>query len=123
MTVVIIVYFSVTRKDVGEQGHCFPCFFKREATGAEVTFHSSITGNFMVKKIFLKQVYCSCSRTHKIQNGFLHFLVLFLRSKFWLNRSKHVVENFLFFISLYFPQPCVEFALHPQHEASCDSEI
>jgi len=35
----------------GDRGHCFPCSFKREATGAELTFHHSIIGNFMVNKI------------------------------------------------------------------------
>jgi len=29
----------------------FPCSFKRVATGAELTFHHSIIGNFMVNKI------------------------------------------------------------------------
>ena len=37
---VVIVYFSVTSRDAGERGHCFPCSFKREATGAEVPFHN-----------------------------------------------------------------------------------
>jgi len=31
----------------------------------------------MVNKIKLKQIYCSYSRTHNIQNGFLHTLSLF----------------------------------------------
>jgi len=39
-------------------------------------------------KIDLKQVYCSYSRTHKIQNGFLYFLLLFLRSML-LPKNKH----------------------------------
>jgi len=34
-----------------ERGHCFLCPFKREATGAELTFHHSIIGNFMVNMI------------------------------------------------------------------------
>jgi len=48
---VITVYFSVTPSDTGERGHFFPCSFKREATGAELTFHHSFIGNFMVNKI------------------------------------------------------------------------
>jgi len=35
--------------------------------------------------IELKQIYCSYSRTHKVQNGFLKFLLLFLRSTLLLN--------------------------------------
>jgi len=76
----------------GERGHCFPCSFKREAKGAEVTFHHSIIGNFMVNKVQLKQIYCSYSRTYNIQNGFLHSLLLFLRSTVLLNRNKHIGE-------------------------------
>jgi len=34
-----------------ERGALFPCSFEREATGAEVTFHHIIIGNFMVNKI------------------------------------------------------------------------
>jgi len=45
---VILVYFSVTHRDARRAGHCFPCSFIREATGAELTFHHSIIGNFMV---------------------------------------------------------------------------
>jgi len=48
---VIVVYFSVTPRDAGERGHFFPCSFKREAMGAELTFHHGIIGNFMVNKI------------------------------------------------------------------------
>jgi len=40
-------------------------------------------------KIELKQNYCSHSRTHKIQNGFLQFLLLFLRSTLLRNRNRH----------------------------------
>jgi len=46
----------------------------------------------MVNKILLKQIYCSYSRTYNIQNGFLHSLLLFLRSTLLLNRNKHVGE-------------------------------
>jgi len=30
----------------------------------------------MVNKIYLKLIYCSYSRTHNIQNGFLHFVII-----------------------------------------------
>jgi len=43
--------------------------FKREATGAEAPFHNSTIDKFI--KIELEQIYCSYSRIHKIQNGFL----------------------------------------------------
>jgi len=39
-------------------------------------------------KIDLKQIYCSYSRTQKIQKGFLYFL-LFVKPAFLLNRNKH----------------------------------
>jgi len=48
----------------------------------------------MVNKINLKQIYCSYSRTHNIQIGFLHFLLLFLRSTLLLNRNKRIGEEF-----------------------------
>jgi len=51
--------------------------FSKGATGVEVPFRNRIIGNFMVYKIDLKQIYCSYSRTHKIHNGFLRFLLLF----------------------------------------------
>jgi len=51
LVVIIIVYFSVTLRDARRAGGCFPCSFNREATGAELTFHHSIIGNFMVNKI------------------------------------------------------------------------
>jgi len=35
-----------------ERGYCFRCSFKREATGAELTFHHSIIGNFMMNMIY-----------------------------------------------------------------------
>ena len=80
----------------------FPCSFKREVTGVELTFHGSIMGNFMVIKIELKQIYCSYSRTHSIQNGFLHFLLLFLRSTLLLNRNKHIGEECFVFYKFEF---------------------
>ena len=55
----------------------------------------------MVNKIQLTQIYCSYSRTHNIQNGFLHSLLVFLRSTLLLNRNKHIGEEF--FASLHFP--------------------
>jgi len=52
---VMIVHFSAPPRDASERGHYggnfFPCSFKREATGAELTFNHSITRNFMVNKI------------------------------------------------------------------------
>jgi len=96
----VLVSYSQGR---GERGHCFPCFFNREATGAELTFHHSITGNFMVNKVYLKQIYYSYSRTPNIQNGFLHFLLVFLRSTLLLNRNKHIGEKFFVFYKFAFP--------------------
>jgi len=58
----------------------------------------------MLNKIYLKQIYCSYSCTYNIQNNFLHFLLLLLRSTLLLNRNKHVGEEFFVFISLHFPQ-------------------
>ena len=87
------------------RGHCFPCFFKREETGAEITFHHSIIGYFMVNKVkvLLKQIYCSYSRTHKIQNGFLHSLLVFWRSSLLLIRNKHTGEEFFVFYKFALP--------------------
>jgi len=34
----------------GEREHCFPCSFKREAKGTELTFHHSIIGNLRTAK-------------------------------------------------------------------------
>ena len=45
------MYFSVTLRDAKRAGALLPFFFKREATEAELTFHNSIIGNFMVNKI------------------------------------------------------------------------
>jgi len=45
--------------------------FERGATGAEVPFHNSITGNSWFIKIDFKQIYCSYSDTQKIQDYFL----------------------------------------------------
>jgi len=41
----------------------------------------------------LKQIYCSYSRTHNIDNGFLHSLLSFLMSTLLLNRNKHIGEE------------------------------
>jgi len=48
-------------------------------------------------KIDLKQIYCSCSRNKKIQNGYQSFLLLFLRSIFLLNRNKNIGNVLLVF--------------------------
>jgi len=45
------VPFNYCQERAESGGYCFPCSFKREATGAELTFHHSIIGNFMVDKI------------------------------------------------------------------------
>jgi len=45
------VLFQLLSGTRGERRPFFPCSFKREAKGAEVTFHHSIIGNFMVNKI------------------------------------------------------------------------
>jgi len=54
----------------------------------------------MVNKINLKQIYCSYSRTHNIQIGFLHFLLLFLRSTLLLNRNKRIGEEFFLWVCI-----------------------
>jgi len=51
----------------------------------------------------LKQVYCSYSRTHNIQNSFLHSLLVFLRSTLLLNRNKHIGEELFVFYKFAFP--------------------
>jgi len=43
------------------------------------------------------------SRTHNIRNGFLRFLLLFLRSTLLLNRNKHIGEELLVFHKFAFP--------------------
>jgi len=53
-------------------------------------------------KIDLKQIYCSYSRTQKIQKGFLYFL-LFVKPAFLLNRNKHNWQRF--FVFYKFPLP------------------
>jgi len=57
----------------------------------------------MINKVWLKQIYCSYSRTHNIQNGFLHSLLVFVRSALLLNRNKHIGENFFVFYKFAFP--------------------
>jgi len=57
----------------------------------------------MVNKVFLKKIYCSYSRTHNIQNGFLHSLLVFLRSTLLLNKNKRIGEEFFVFYKLAFP--------------------
>jgi len=43
----------------------------------------------MAIKIELKQISCSYLLAQKVQNGFLEFLVLFLRSKLLMNRKNY----------------------------------
>ena len=52
-------------RDAGERGHCTPAFSKG-ATGAEVHFHNSIIGHFMVYQDRLETFYCSYSHTQNI---------------------------------------------------------
>jgi len=56
------VLFSYSQ---GQAGALLLLFFQIGRNGAELTFHTSIIGNFMVNKTYLKQIYCSYSRTHK----------------------------------------------------------
>jgi len=56
-------------------------------------------------KIGLKQIYCNYSGTQKIQNNFLKFMLLFLRSSLLMIRNKRIGKNFLFVISFHWPQP------------------
>jgi len=48
-----------------------PLVFQKEATGAEVPFHNSIIGTFMVYEDRRETIYCSYSGTQKVQNDFL----------------------------------------------------
>ena len=57
----------------------------------------------MFNKVLLKQIYCSYSRTRNIQNGFVHSLLVFLRSTLLLNRNKHISEAFFVFCKFAFP--------------------
>jgi len=56
----------------------------------------------MVNKVWLKQIYCSYSRTHNTQNGFLHSLSLFSRSTLLLHRNKHIGEECFVFYKFEF---------------------
>jgi len=47
-------------------------------------------------KIDLKQIYCSYSGTQKIQNDFLQFVLLFLRSTLLMNRNKHNRQRYFY---------------------------
>jgi len=47
-------------------------------------------------------MYCGYSRTHNIQNGFLHSLLLFLRSTLLLKRNKHIGEECFVFHNFEF---------------------
>ena len=109
VVIVFCVLFSYSQGRAESGGIASPVLSKgkqREATGSELTFHDSIIRNFMVNKIQLKQIYCSYSRTHNIQNVFLHSLLLFSRSTLYLNRNKQnvLVKTFLFILSLHFSQ-------------------
>ena len=95
---------SITYSVVGERGHCFPSSFEKEATEAEVTFHNSIMGKFMVNKIYLKQIYFSYSRTPTFRMLFCTFCYYFLSQHCCWTETKILVKNFLFFGSLHFPQ-------------------
>jgi len=60
--------------DFGELGHdggITPHAFIRAATGTEVPCYKSIIGTFMVYQDRLENIYCSYSRTQKMQNDFL----------------------------------------------------
>jgi len=48
---VLFSYSQGRRRAGALRGEFHACLFKREATGAELTFHHSITGSFMVNKI------------------------------------------------------------------------
>jgi len=61
--------------DAGERWHyegiSSPAF-QNGSSGAEVSFHNSIIGIIsLFIKVELKEIYCSYSRTQKVQNGFL----------------------------------------------------
>jgi len=84
-------------------GIASPVFSKGKQRG-ELTFHHSIIGNFMDNKIWLKQIYCSYSRTHNIQNGFYTPCYYFWGQHFYWTETNILVKTFLFFISLHFPQ-------------------
>ena len=51
----------------------------------------------------MKQIYCSYSLTHNIQNGFLHSLLVFVRSTLFLNRNRYIGEEFFVFYKFAFP--------------------
>ena len=55
----------------------------------------------------LKQIYCRCSRTQKIQKG---FLLVFLRATLLLNRNKRIATIFCFF---KFPLPSTSITAPP----------
>ena len=78
-----------------------PCFFK---SGRRCLFIAVLWVISRFFKIELKQIYCTYSRTKKIQNDFQSFLLLFLRSILFLNRNKNIVNDFLVFYEFLFPQ-------------------
>ena len=109
---VIIVYFSVTPRDAGERGHCFPCSFKREATGAEVTFHDSITGNFMIQHLFETNVLQLFTHPqHSEWFSTLSAIIYLWGQHCCWTETNILLKNLLFFKSLHFPQRLLPLAL------------
>jgi len=96
----VLFRYSQGRAESG--GIALPVLSRRRQR--ELTFHHSTIGNFMVNMIELKQVYCSYSRTHNVQNVFLHSPLLFLRSTLLLKRNKQIGEEFRVFCKFAFPQ-------------------
>jgi len=92
----IIVYFSVTLRDAQRAGALLPQFFQKGSNGAGGNFSSQYHREFH-GKVLLKQSNCSYSCTYNIQNGFLHSLLVFMRSTLLLNRNKHIGEEFFVF--------------------------
>ena len=91
------------------RGYCH-AFLKRGQQGQKCRFIAESQRIAWFFKINLKQIYCSYSRTHKIQNGFLQFLLSFLRQKILLLKTSTVGNDFCFLqvsIALHsFPSPC-----------------
>jgi len=57
----------------------------------------------MVNKVQLKQIYCSYSRIHNIQNVFLHSLLVFWGQHCCWTETSILVKNLLFFYKYAFP--------------------
>jgi len=73
-----------------------PLAFEKWITRAEVPFHNRITGNFMVYQDRLETIYCSYSRTQKIQNVFLCFFYFFLGQHVAAQKQVQLVTIFVF---------------------------